>query len=209
MQQTINFVLLQDHRLGTFIYISLQSFESILITPETVRFYAPVIHSSATINDRSIHFSSGSKSDLLLQVPIAVPNRLPKDAKIRVTVGVRPAAGDNDPWIGITDGTKSHRFAIINTGVPNSSNVLQCGVHATEGTDERITANVGNPVPSQYTMLFDPFHRSGFCSNNGGYSTAAKFHTALDATKGLDVFIQRDVSGNEEYDFHYILVEFL
>ena len=164
------------------------------------------MHAASSISDLAIHFDSGKQSELLLQVPLAGPNELPPDAKIRITASVRPPAGDNDPWIGITDGTTRHRFAIVNDGTPGANNVLQCGVHSTEGKDDRVLVNVGSMVPSEYTILFNPFHRYGHCANNGGYSTAAKFTAQLDVTKGLSFFVQRDFS-TEMYDFHQFLIE--
>ena len=50
--------------------------QSILITPNNVRYLANVIDSSVTIDSRSIRFGRGTAYEKLLQVPIAAAGEL-------------------------------------------------------------------------------------------------------------------------------------
>ena len=78
----------------------LSSSKTILITPDTVKFYASFIHSTGTVNDLTIQFSSGTIGEELLRVPIAAPGELTPQSLIRITVGMNPPATDNDPNVG-------------------------------------------------------------------------------------------------------------
>ena len=57
-------------------------------------------------------------------------------------------------------------------------------------------------------MVFDPIHNFGTCSTNNGFSTNGKFSNHVDPSKGLSLVVHRD-HAEEEYNFHYFLVEFL
>ena len=106
-------------------FIQQQPPKSILISPDTVKFYASFLHSSATINALYIHFPAGHVSQELLRVPLAAPGELDKRQLIRITVGTNPPATDNDPLIGITDGSNRNQFLIIQHG-STSSNFNVC-----------------------------------------------------------------------------------
>ena len=90
----------------------LSSSKTILITPDTVKFYASFIHSTGTVNDLTIQFSSGTANhEELLRVPISAPGELTPQSLIRITVGMNPpVCVDNDPMVGITDGVNRNQF---------------------------------------------------------------------------------------------------
>ena len=68
----------------------------------------------------------------------------------------------------------------------------------------------GNPVAGGYrpTLLIDPVHRFGSCMTNNGFATDGRFNSQVDASKGLSLVVHRD-NVNEQYVFHYFLIEFL
>lgn len=201
--------LINTKQLLILIIINLQpvsSSKTILITPDTVKYYASFIHSSATINDLTLYFSSGSSGQELLRVPIAAPGELTPQSLIRITVGMNPPATDNDPTVGITDGINRNQFQLIEDASLSTSHVNPCDV--ANGVQNGRSAPAGNPVAAGYTLLFNPLHRFGSCTANNGFTTDGRFNSQVDASKGLSLVVHRD-GGNERYYFHYFLIEFL
>ena len=140
-------------------------------------------------------------------MPIAAPGELDKRPLIRITVGMNPPAGDNDPIIGITDGTNRNQFYLIEHAISSTTNSINpCEAH--NGQHNGRTGPAGNPVAGEYSLLFDPSRRFGSCSNNNGFNSDARFNSQIDLTKGLSLVVHRDET-SEEYNFHYFLVEFL
>ena len=183
------------------------SSKTILVSPDTVKYYASFIHSSATINDLTIHFGAGSHRQELLRVPIAAPGELTPQSLIRITVGMNPPATDNDPTVGITDGTNRNQFQLIEDGRTSiTGHFNPCDVVG--GSENGRSAPLGNPVAGGYTLLFDPLHRFGSCTANNGFTTDGKFNRQVDTSKGLSLVVHRDSPG-EQYYFHYFLIEFL
>ena len=178
--------------------------KTILISADTVRFYASFIHSSATITDKTIQFGAGSHQEELLRVPIAAPGELTPDAMIRITVGINPPSGaDNDPGVGISDGVNRNQFWLVEHGGGSGN---PCELY--QGSLNGRTAPLGNPVAGTYVLLFDPLHRFGSCSSNNGFASDGKFNNRVDASKSLSMVLYRD-TGSEQYTFHYFLIEFL
>lgn len=183
------------------------SSKTILITPDTLKNYASYVHSSAVINDLTIQFNAGSHREELLRVPITAPGELNPQALIRITVGMNPPATDNDPTVGITDGTNRNQFQLIEDARPSTTNHHNpCEIF--NGSHNGRRAPVGNPVAGGYTLLFDPLRRFGSCTANNGFTTDGRFNSQVDASKGLSLVVHRD-SPNERYFFHYFLIEFL
>ena len=170
-----------------------------------MRFYTSFIHSSATIKDLYIHFGAGSDNDELLQVPIAAPGELDKHPLIRITLGTNPPSGDNDPRLGITDGTNLNQFFLIHHG-SSIGEFNPCKV--VDGQQNGRTGPLGDPVAGGYTLLFDPSRRFGSCATNNGFQTDARFDSQIDLTKELSLVLHRDHAA-EQYYFHYFLIEFL
>ena len=140
-------------------------------------------------------------------MPIAAPGELTPDVMIRITVGINPPAGDNDPRVGISDGVNRNQFWLVEHGVQIGSNRHNpCEIY--QGTHNGRSAPLGNPVAGGYVLLFDPLHRFGSCSSNNGFATDGKFLNQVDANQGLSMILHR-YSPNEQYTFHYFLVEFL
>ena len=184
----------------------LSSSKTILITPDTVKFYASFIHSTGTVNDLTIQFSSGTANQELLRVPITAPGELTPQSLIRITVGMNPPTStDNDPTVGISDGVNRNQFQLLETTI-SSTNVNPCDVH--NGVQNGRRGPTGNPVAGGYTLLFDPIHRFGSCKTNNGFATDGRFNSQIDASKGLSLVVHRD-NANERYFFHYFLIEFL
>ena len=179
--------------------------KTILVEPDTVKFYASFIHSSATITDTTIQFGAGTDHEEILRVPIAAPGELNPRAMIRITVGMNPPVADNDPIVGITDGVNRNQYQLVLDG-RSSISVNPCSIRA--GTQNGRTAPHGDPVAGTYVMLYDPIHRFGSCSTNNGFATAGKFTDFVDASKGLSLIVHRH-NDYELYTFHYFLVEFL
>ena len=182
------------------------SSRSILINPGNIRYLTNVIHSSATINSRSIRFSTGTAWEKLLQVPIAAPGELDAHASIRVTVGLTPVtSSDSNPRIGISDGVNLNRFFVPDTG--NYGTSPPCGIDEGSHEDNRVTTR---RVSSQFTFLFSPFYKYGACSSaqDGGYLNVGTFNNQVDPTNGLSLLIQRD-DVPEQYQFNYFLIEIL
>ena len=180
---------------------------SIFISPDTVRYYASFIDSSATITDTTIQFGRGTHHEQLLRVPLIAPGEFTQQTMIRITIGMNPSSGDSDPLIGITDGTNRNQFWLVEDGTPsNSNNLNPCEI--INGVHNGRSAPHGNPVAGVYVLLFDPLHRFGSCSTNTGFATSGKFNSQLDPDKGLNIVLHRN-DAIEQYTFHYFLVEFL
>ena len=186
--------------------ISTQPLSTVLITPDTVRYYASFIDSSATITDLTINFGTGVFREELLRVPLTAPGELDPHTMIRITVGMNPPLADNDPIVGITDGVHSNQFYLVEYGGSPTANVNPCEIY--QGTHNGRTAPHGDLVAGEYVMIFYPKHQFGTCSTNNGFATDGKFTYQVDTSKGLSLLVNRD-SSNEQYTFHYFLVEFL
>ena len=139
-------------------------------------------------------------------MPITAPGELDKRPLIRITLGTNPPSGDNDPKVGITDGTNHNQFVLIEEGSNIPGSFSPCEVH--NGHHNKRPGPLGNPVAGEYTLLFDPSRRFGSCAANNGFSTSARFNSQIDLTKGLSLVLHRE-HGPEQYYFHYFLVEFL
>ena len=165
------------------------------------------MHSTATVNDLTIQFSGtgGTDNEELLRVPITAPGELIPQSLIRITVGTNPPTTDNDPRVGITDGVNNNQFYLIEDA-RSSSNVSPCDFH--NGAQNGRSGPTGNPVAGGYTLIFDPLHRFGSCMTNNGFTTDGRFNSQVDASKGLSLVVHRD-DANEQYVFHYFLIEFL
>ena len=182
--------------------------KSILISPDTVRYYASFIHSTASINNLTIQFSgaSGIGHEELLRIPLTTAGELTPQSLIRITVGTNPPAADNDPKVGISDGINSNQFLLIEDA--SSSTIIANPCDVVNGLQTGRSGPVGNPVAGGYTLLFDPAHQFGSCMSNTGFATNGRFNSRVDASKGLSLVVHRD-DPTEHYVFHYFLIEFL
>ena len=141
-----------------------------------------------------------------MQIPIAKAGELSAQSLVRVTVGMNPPVGDNDPRVGITDGSAYNQFYLVEYAASHTSTVNPCRV--ANGAANGRTGPAGNPIAGGYTLLFDPFHRFGSCTTNNGFNTDAKFAAQIDVNKGLNLVIHKHNS-NQQYNFHYFLIEIL
>ena len=194
--------------MNIIIFYSLQplsSSKTILISPDTVKFYASFIHPSANITDHTIEFSGTGKDyepQELLRVPIAAPLELSPQPLIRITVGMDPSVGGNDPTVGITDGIKANEFYLIFSIIT----LEPCTV--IDGTRRGNSQPTNVTVPGGYTLLFDPTHQFGTCTTNNGLVNSGKFNTKLDTNRRLSLVVARAKS-NQLLIFNYFLIEFL
>ena len=178
----------------------------LLITADNVRHHATFIHSSVTVEKRLIHFSSGTQREELLRVPLAELGEIKPHSSIRIVVAIKPRASsiDSDPYVGITDGSKTNTFVLRDPG--NFANLAPCQANNAEEDSTRIPTN--SQQASVYVLQFDPFHQYGACTtaNINGYVNTATFSNNLDLTKKLSLVVNREEAA-EEYDFLYFSVE--
>ena len=154
----------------------------------------------------TIQFGPGTLGEELIRVPIAQPGEVHPNTVIRITVGMNPPAADNDPAVGISDGTNRNQFYLVEQASSSTTSVNPCDV--VNGIQNGRTGPAGDPIAGSYTLLFEPFHRFGSCTTNNGFSTDGKFNAQIDTSEGLSLVVNRD-NAEESYVFHYFLVEFL
>ena len=157
---------------------------------------------------RLIHFNSGKQAEELLRVPLAELGEIKPHSSIRITVAIKPHASniDSDPYVGITDGSKTNAFILRDPG--NFANYSPCQPFPAEQDDTRIPAN--SMQASVYVLQFDPFHQYGSCTtaNVNGYVNTGTFKNILDLTKKLSLVVNRE-DAPEGYNFLYFTVEIM
>ena len=128
------------------------------MTPDNIRYFASTLHSSASIQDRVIHFGAGSDKDLLLEVPLGIVH---PHSTIIITVGLdnshpNTAGVDSDPKVGISDGTVDNAYVL-----PDQQNYASrppcwpnTGTH-----DNRFIP--GAQVPSTFKLTLNSFRFQG------------------------------------------------
>ena len=180
---------------------------SIFISPNNVRSLASFIDSSAIIDSTTIRFGTGSDYEDLLRVPLTVPGEMAQHSVIRITVGTHPPEADNDPGIGISDGSNSNEFYIVHDG-SSTSHYRPCYTWKNGEMEGKSEVAYSDPGHGKFTIIFDPKNHFGTCASNNGYEISATFDKQIDINKALDFVVTRDNAG-EEYVFHYFMVEFL
>ena len=181
----------------------LSTVQGLHLTPDNIRYLASFLDSSATIQDRVIHFGMGTANEKLLEVPLG---QIDPHATIVITVGLENShpntpSTDSDPLIGISDGTNSNVMYIRDLG--NYGSMAPC--HPTSGTHDNTLVSSGTKVPATFKLTFTPFHKYGSCetTQEGEYINTGRFNTQLDITKPLYLRVDRDNNANEEY---YVLL---
>ena len=179
----------------------LSTIQGLHLTPDNIEYWATFLHSSATIQDRVIHFGTGAANEKLLEVPLG---QIDPHATIVITVGLNNShpntPADSDPRIGISDGTNTNVWWIADlTTAP-------CGT--SRGTHDDTRVSSGTKVPATVKLTFTPFYKYGSCetAQEGGYINTGRFNTQLDITKPLYLHVDRG-GAHEQYYFHYFLVE--
>ena len=94
----VNNVLLPTQPLSTV--------QGLHLTGDNIEYWATFLHSSAAIQNRVIHFGTGTANEKLLEVPLG---QIDPHATIVITVGQNNShpstpSADSDPEIGISDG---------------------------------------------------------------------------------------------------------
>lgn len=54
-------------------------------------------------------------------MPLIAPGEFTQQIIVRITVGMNPPSGDNDPHVGITDGVNHNQFYLVAHGTSGSS----------------------------------------------------------------------------------------
>ena len=180
--------------------------QSLLITPNSLLFHATFVDSTITLTSLTIQFSAGTAGEEMFRVPIAQPGEFYPNMVIRTTIGMNPPAADNDPAVGISDGTSHNQFFLVEQASLSVSSVNPCDFF--NGIKNGRSAPAGDPVAGGYTLIFEPFHVFGSCTSNNRFATDGKFNSQIDLTKELNLMVNRDNSA-ENYIFHYFLMEFL
>ena len=186
---------------------TLSKVQGLHLTPDNIEYWATFLDSSATIQDRVIHFGTGAANEKLLEVPLG---QIDPHATIVITFGLdnshpNTPSTDSDPLIGISDGTNSNVMYI--TDLSNYGSIPPC--RPTSGTQDGTLVSSGTKVPATFKLTFTPFYKYGSCetAQEGGYINTGRFNTQLDITKPLYLRVDRDNNDNEQYYFHYFLVE--
>ena len=183
----------------------LSKVQGLHLTPDSIRYLASFLDSSATIQDRVIHFGTGTANEKLLEVPLG---QIDPHATIVITFGLDNShpntPAESDPLIGISDGTNSNVMYIQD--LSNYGSYPPC--RPTSGTHDNTLVSSGTKVPATFKLTFTPFYKYGSCetAQEGGYINTGRFNTQLDITKPLYLRVDRD-QASEEYYFHYFLVE--
>ena len=183
----------------------LNTVKGLHLTPDNIRYFASFLHSSASIQDRVIHFGTGTADEKLLEVPLG---QIDPHATIVITFGLdnsRPnTPSDHDPYIGISDSTNTNQIAISDTG--NYASDSPCGL--VHGTEDGTLVSSGTKVPATFKFTFTPFYKYGSCetAQEGGYINTGRFNAQIDMTKPLYLCVNRE-NPLEQYNFHYFMVE--
>ena len=184
----------------SFLFLYMQSAQSLFITPNNLRRYASYIDDSLTIGSRIIGVATGSPLERLIEIPIVDAGDFNREMSICITIGLDPNIGySQDPYFGITDGQYANEF-ITYDGATHPCQVVS-------GSQNTISSAT-TPTPGVFTFTFTPFYRYGLCSvtKDGGYTTVATFNSQLDLDKDISFRVRRD-HDDEQYRFYYILIE--
>ena len=193
----VNNVLLPTQPLNTV--------QGLYLTPDNIEYWATFLHSNATIQDRVIHFGTGTTNEKLLEVPLG---QIDPHATIVITVGLDNShpntPADSDPVIAITNSRNRNVMSIRDLGNYGSAPPCRPASDTQDGT----LVSSGTKVPATFKLTFTPFYKYGSCetAQEGGYINTGRFNTQLDITKPLYLRVYRD-QAPEEYYFHYFLVE--
>ena len=186
----------------------LSTIQGLHLTPDNIEYWATFLHSSATIQDRVIHFGTGTLHEKLLEVPLG---QIDPHATIVITVGLdnshpNTPSTDTDPLVGISDGNNTNIWWI--TDSDNYPSYAPCTLSGGRGTHDDTRVPSGTKVPATFKLTFTPFYKYGSCetAQEGGYINTGRFNTQLDITKPLYLRVDRQ-DPSEQYYYHYFLVE--
>ena len=182
------------------------------LAPCNIEFYATVLDSSVTVQNRVMHVGAGTTDDsdeVLMVVPIG---HIDLHSTIVITVGLdnshpNTAGVDSDPLVGISDGTNENLFKIVDKDDYSTSPVLPSDTNPA-AVHDGTTVSSTTEVPSKFQLTFTPFNKFGFAetAQEGGYINTATFAQRIDITKPLFLIVRRG-DGSEQYYFHYFRVE--
>ena len=104
------------------------------LTSGNIRYFASFLHSSVDIQERVIHFPSGTANEQLLEVPLG---QVDPHATIVITVGLdhshpNTPGIDSDFIVGISDGTNSNTQWITDVNIADVVWCQQLSTHFAE-----------------------------------------------------------------------------
>ena len=171
--------------------------------PNNVESLADHISPTADIQSTVIHFKPGSAGELLLSVPMFWGFFY--DSTIVIKLGIDneyPNKYDHDLRVGVSDGTTSNLFYIVD--VHNYNSYPPCYPIVPNVGQRR----VGGKVPYTFQMTIIPSERYGYCetAQEGGYSNVGVFADKLDPSQTLYVQLIRH-DAEENYYINYISIE--
>ena len=176
------------------------------LTSGNIGYFASFLHSSVDIQERVIHFPSGTADEQLLEVPLG---QVDPHATIVITVGLdhshpNTPGIDSDFIVGISDGTNSNTQWI--TDVNNYPTWASCLPINGQHDDIRLLS--GTQVAATYKLTFNPFYKYAACetAQQGGYINTGTFNDQVDTNQPLYLVVNRQ-NAPEEYYFHYLDVQ--
>ena len=165
-----------------------------------------MLHSSADIQERVIHFGVGAANDKLLEVPLG---EIDPDATIVITVGLNrshpnTANTDSDIRVGISDGTKDNIQEIVDKN--NYNNYPPC--YPVSGAHDDVRVATTTQVSSTFKLMFSPIYKYGACetAQEEGYLNTGTFNDQIDSSKPLFLRVARNHAW-EQYYLHFLIVE--
>ena len=132
-------------------------------------------------------------------------------ASVIITVGLNttePNSRDSDLNVGVSDGTNSNVWTIIDRN--NYPSNPPCAIWFGTGLHDDARVSSTTLTPTTTKLTFTPFYKYGSCetAQEGGYINTARFTTQLDVTKPLFLQVRRNHRG-ERYSIFYFLVEII
>ena len=100
----------------------------------------------------TIQFSGtgGTDNEELLHIPLTAAGEQTPQSLIHITVGMNPPVADNDPKVGITDGTNRNQFQLIEHGTTANGDYNPCDV--VNRSQNGRNGPISNPVAGGYTF---------------------------------------------------------
>ena len=181
--------------------------KTIVITPNNLRAVAKYLDDNVNIDTNVIRVTTGSRSETLIQVPLASAGEIDPQATIRLTVGF-----DSDQIttstrirVGIYDGNYYNQFYVYGT-----SSTYVCVPYSSSSNEGNTASEGGSYYPGEVTMFFQPFYKYGSCAtgHDGGHVNVGTFSSYVDLSKGVTLQVNR-YSNSDQYRIYYFVVEIL
>ena len=154
------------------------------LTPDNIRFFASLLHSSTDIQDRVISFGPTTIIEKLLEVHLG---EIDPKVTISITVALNKShpntpGTDSDLCVGISDGTTDNLQFIFDV---NYVNLPPC--QPLNGEHDNVLVSNGTQVPAIFKLIFTLFYKYGACetAQEVGYINTGTFNDQIDTSKPL------------------------